>query len=106
MATDLENAFEQALRRDAEVARTQLKQNSSRFLQMIGEHGGVGAARRLLASPSYQESLTRLWEIDPERLNLSIEAEVLKPEFASLFTDQERAIARQRLAEFGYRAPW
>ena len=45
--------------------------------------------------------LTTLWECD--RLDLSVEAKVLLPEFAELFTAEERAVAQARLAMFGYK---
>jgi hypothetical protein len=36
------------------------------------------------------------------RLDLSVEAQVLRTHFVDLFTDVERAIARARLAQYGY----
>ena len=46
---------------------------------------------------------TRLWEL--RRLDLTVEAVVLRPEFASLFTPDERAVARQRLDSVGFAVP-
>jgi len=37
------------------------------------------------------------------RLDLSVEREVLRPKFEGLFTEAERAVARQRLDSYGYR---
>jgi hypothetical protein len=36
------------------------------------------------------------------RLDISVEAYVLRPEFAPLFTTEEMEIARRRLRDFGY----
>lgn len=74
------------------------------FLQMVNEHGGVETARRLLRQPNPAEGLTRLWEMG--RLDLSVEAFVLRPEYATLFTPEELAVARRHLADLNYTAPW
>lgn len=83
-----------------ERARGECKYTPTRFLQLVAQHGGVAAARHLLASEAPQYGFTELWECG--RLDLTVEAHVLKPEFAELFTDAERAIARERLEEYGY----
>ena len=82
-------------------ALVEIKYNASYFVRMVAERGGVEAARALILAPSVSDGFTRLWEA--QRLDLSVEAHVLKPEFASLFTDDERQIARDRLREYGYR---
>src|SRR5206468_10560498 len=43
---------------------------------------------------------TALWE--RKRLDLSVEAVMLQPEWHPLFSDAEREIARRRLAEYGF----
>lgn len=70
------------------------------FLRMVQEHGGVQAARKLLAGPQAQEGLFKLW--DCRRLDISMEALVLAPEWRPLLSEQERAIARKRLEQLGY----
>jgi TIR domain len=72
------------------------------FYRMVNELGGVETAHRLIAKES-TEGFTKLWE--EGRLDLSVEALVLKPEFAALFNEIERKKARERLAEYGYEAP-
>ncbi len=74
------------------------------FFQMLGKYDGVGTAQRLLASDEVAEGLMKLWEL--QQLPISVEAIVLKPEYAALFTDSERARARHRLAALNYKAPW
>jgi hypothetical protein len=37
-----------------------------------------------------------------KRLDLSIEAHVLKPEYIELFTEKERNACKERLTEMGY----
>lgn len=72
--------------------------NPTRFRQMVADYGGVGAARRLLRGPDASDGFTTLWEA--RRLDLSVEAHVLLPRFADLFTEQERQRARQRREEY------
>ena len=87
-----------------DVYRRALKEvhyNATRFLQMLHDHGGLETARILLGSPSVSEGYTALWERD--RLDLTVEALVLQPEWHDLFSDEERTIAKQRLTDYGYR---
>jgi hypothetical protein len=74
-----------------------------RWLQMEQEHGTLGACKRVLTPASeaqWVRILTPLYETNG--LKWSVEAAALKPEFAPLFTDDERAVARDRLQQFGY----
>ncbi len=67
----------------------------TRFLQMLGEYGGVETARRLLEPGPPSEGLTRLFELrHPE---LSVEYLVLQKQWRSLFSDAELGEARRRL---------
>ncbi len=67
----------------------------TRFLEMVREHGGVGTAHRLLATDKIHDGLAELFLLG--RLDLTVEHHVLLPEFASLFTEEERRTARTRL---------
>lgn len=73
-----------------------------RFLIMTKRRGGHEAARHLLARPGVSEGFNRLAEA--RKLSLSVEFQVLQPGFEALFTQEERAVARQRLLEGGLRA--
>lgn len=99
----LEASFHQAML-DGYDQLAKLGYRATYFLRMVQELGGVQAARQLVTSDSYSEGFTRLWEMG--RLDLSVEAFVLKPEYSALFTDDERTHARQHLTDMGYRAPW
>ncbi len=72
---------------------------ASYFLRAVKRHGGVAAAKRLLAQKGLSNGLLKLREKD--RLDLAMEALVLRPEYAALFTDDERATAARRLEEAG-----
>lgn len=97
--SDIESAFHQEMlnmyRESANIGY-----RPTYFLQMVQEHGGVEAAHRLLASENVAEGFTKLWELG--RTDLTVEAQVLKPEYATLFSEEEREKARQRL---GHQAP-
>jgi len=71
------------------------------FLDMLASHGAVKTAKKLLSTEDYiQEGIKRLWEL--KRLDLSVEASVIKAEYKELFTEDEISIARKRLGDLGY----
>ena len=74
--------------------------NASRFLQMISRQGAVETAHQLSKMPGGTDGFTTLWSHG--RLDLSVEAHVLKEEYRELFTEEERKICADRLKEFGY----
>ena len=81
------------------TAKKECGYNASRFLQMISEMGGLEAAKQLISKAGGTESFSKLWE--HHRLDLSVEAHVLKPKYASLFSDEEKQMCRVRLEQFG-----
>lgn len=98
--TALELLFHQELL-DSIAAARQLGYNPTYFAQMVGDLGGVGAARQLLASSGGQEGFLRLFQL--HRLDLSLEAAVLDPRYATLFTITEKREAKKRLDNLGYK---
>ena len=98
--TDLEKKFDRAMREIYLQSKRECGYNATRFLQLVGEKGGLAAAKQLIAKPGGTDGFTTLWEHG--RLDLSVEAHVLKPEFAPLFSDEERRLCRARLEEFGF----
>lgn len=97
----LEAQFHQAMVDIYVVAKRDCKYNATYFLTMVTEHGGLEAARRLLANTSVSDGFGTLLLCG--RLDLTVEAHVLKPEFRELFTSEEIAVAAKRLQEFGYK---
>ena len=96
----VEKRFEQEMIDIYTTAKKECGYNASRFLQLVGAKGGLAAAKRLIGKPGGTDGFTTLWEHN--RLDLSVEAHVLKPEYATLFSDEERKLCRDRLKEFGY----
>lgn len=81
-------------------AKSEAGYNASRFLGMVSEQGGYEAARALLHASKVSDGYTALWE--RQRLDLTVEALILKSEWRDLFSNAERDVARQRLIEYGY----
>ncbi len=73
---------------------------ASYFLRGVRNHGGPHYARQLLRAEGTSDGFQRL--TDERRLDLTVEALVLRPEYSSLFSDDERAVAANRLARAGY----
>lgn len=100
MPTELEKRFHAAMLDVYQRAKTEAGYNASRFLSMVTEQGGYEAARTLIYAQNVSDGYTALWE--RKRLDLTVEAVILKPEWRDLFSELERDIARRRLAEYGY----
>lgn len=82
------------------TAKKELGYNATRFMQLVAQKGGLQAAKQLISKEGGTYGFEVLWENN--RLDLSVEALVLKDEYAELFTSAERDICRNRLKEFGY----
>lgn len=102
--SDLEQRLNDDLNDISDESTKDLNYKPTYLLAMLRERGALATARHLLHKEGISEGFTKLWEA--KRLDLTVEAIVLKPEYATLFTDAERAIARRRLAEVNYSAPW
>lgn len=83
------------------MAKKELGYNATRFLQLVSQLGGLQAAKKLISKDGGTYGFEILWE--HKRLDLSVEALLLRPEYKELFTDEERQICMKRLIDFGYR---
>lgn len=97
---NLEVEFHRAMIQTYEDALRKCKYRARAFLQMLSDYGGVATAKRLLATDDAQSGLYELYICG--RLDLTVEAKVVRPEFASLFTEEELTEARRRLKERNY----
>lgn len=82
-------------------AKKECNYNATRFLQMLSERGGLATARTLIATEGGTEGFIKLWECG--RLDLAVEAIILKDKYRSLFTEDEREMCRKRLDRYGYK---
>lgn len=99
---DLEHEFDMAMMDIYRRAKAEAGYNATRFLQMLDEHKGLETAKILLNAPHVSDGYTALWELG--RLDLTVEATILNPKWHSLFSDEERKIAQNRLQDYGYKA--
>lgn len=97
---DLERRFHQAMAQIYTRAKSEAGYNATRYLQMVADSGGLATAKHLLHSKDVSDGFTHLWERG--RLDLSVEALILEPEWKALFTADDRLIASQRLEAYGY----
>jgi hypothetical protein len=96
---DVEKRFDDAMLDVYASAMREVGYSARRFLAMVRGRGGLEAARQLLAKAGVSEGFRRLAEA--KKLRLTMEYQVLMLEFAPLFTDLERHVARTRLLDFG-----
>lgn len=87
------------------AARLKPPYRASRFKSMVEERGGKAAADALIANGKVSDGFTELFLRGRDKLKLSVEYLVLKPEWRSLFTDEQLAIARKRLSDVGCPLP-
>ena len=96
--TDLEKRFNDDMMQIYVTAKKELGYNATRFLQMLSQNGGLATAHKLIATEGGSDGFTKLWEY--KRLDLTVEAHVLKPEYKPLFSEEEREICRGRMKEY------
>ncbi len=71
-----------------------------RFRQKVVRSGGLMSAKYWLAKNGVSEGFKRLAK--EKLLESAMEALVLRPKYAGLFSEQEREIARKRLSDYGF----
>lgn len=97
---DVLKTFDKAMQDVYVRAKQEAGYNATYFLEMLHQHGGMGTARRLLASNGASYGFTALWQRN--RLDLTVENVVLGPEFRALFTNDELDTAQRRLQDYGF----
>jgi hypothetical protein len=100
MASDIEQQFDAALMDTYRRTLRETGYDAKRFLQMFHDQGGLRTAQDLLRTDRVTDGYTAMWERG--RLDLTIEALILRPEWQELFNDEERELARRRLRKYGY----
>jgi hypothetical protein len=79
---------------------------ASGFRKLMASYGPITAAKILINMDGGSDGYTELWKL--KRLDISVEARALKPQFRSLFSDVELSRCRNRLVASGWvqRPPW
>lgn len=98
----VKNKFHAEMLNIYKTAKEDLNYTPVRFLQLVAQKGGVQAAKQLISTDRATDGFWILCE--HKRLDLSVEAHVLKPEYSELFTEAEKEMCRKRLREYGYEA--
>lgn len=97
--TILENKFEEEVKDKMIRAKKECKYNPTRFNQMLARYGGVETARILISrarqTGNMSDGFTTLYMCN--RLDLTMEDSVCKPEYHSLFTPEEVTYCMQIL---------
>lgn len=94
----LENKFNKDMMNVYTTAKKELGYNATRLMQLISNKGGIQAAKQLISKNGGTYGFEVLWE--HKRLDLSVEAVVLKEEYSQLFTEDERNLCIERLHDF------
>lgn len=100
----LEEQFHDKTLEIYELGKKRIGYNAARFLQKVRRDGGVQAAKSWLNQKSINKPPTGgfLKLVEAGRLDISLEALVLRDPWRSLFTDEELQVAKYRLKEYGY----
>lgn len=98
--SNLEAEFGRDMVQVYKKAKEECDYNATRYLQMVGEYGGLVTAKKLLAEDKVHDGLTALYLYG--RLDLTVEALVTKEKYQSLFTEEEIKTAKKRLSDLNY----
>jgi len=74
-----------------------------RFLQAVRRNGGLATAKRMLEPRNAGQRAGLDALLEAGRPDLTLEAIILQPKFRGLFTNQEIAVATERLGQYGKR---
>lgn len=100
----IEREFHAEMLKIYERARDEVDYVANRFLHMVGDKGGLEAAKALLESPEVSTGFTELF-MRGERLDLTVEYLVLQDPWNQLFEEDHLAEARRRLQGLDFPLP-
>lgn len=73
------------------------------FFDMLDKHKGEETARRLVHAPQHSDGYTKLWLMQPSRLDLTVEAVIVESlEWRQLLGEETVNRATKRLRDCGY----
>jgi hypothetical protein len=100
-AQKLVEEFDEAMYEVYRRAFSEANYSATRFLEMLYAHRGLETARILLHAPTVSDGYAALCERG--RLDLTVEAVIHdNAKWHPLFTNEELAICRDRLRDYGY----
>ena len=95
-----EQKFQQELIDKSTTAKKECGYNPTRFIQMLASRGGVQTAKDLISKRKISDGFTTLQMAG--RLDLTMEASVVSPEYVELFSDDEVNYCYELLCECNY----
>jgi hypothetical protein len=98
--TPLEMDFHKEMLAIYRLAKEECGYNATRFLQMVANDGGLKTAQKLISAINPSDGFTALWEMS--RLDLTVEALVIKQKYRPLFTQVKIEMAKDRLKNYGF----
>lgn len=98
---DLRKEFHRDMIAIYQNAKKECGYNATRFLQMVAAKDGLTVAKSFIQRSQRTDGFTTLWELG--RLDLTVEALILKPKYAELFTDEERRQVQELLDQYNNR---
>ena len=98
--SSLETIFHDAMLALYEKSKEECNYHADRLLQEVEQMGGLAVAREQLSNEIPGTALFKFWKLG--RLDMCLEALVLRQQFGTLFAEEELANARKRLQHFGY----
>ncbi len=96
----LEKKLQQEVIKNCELAEKEYGCKMTKFLQTIERFGIVKTAQEILRKGRTSDCFNKLAEVG--RLDLTIEAVIVKGEYAELFTDEQVNDCYELLCEKGY----
>lgn len=97
---DLEKQFHKDMVKIYEKAKNECSYTPTRFIQMVSEKGGLKTAKELIIKNIDSYGFERLREL--KRLDLTVEALVLRNKYKKLFSSYERKKCIDRLKKCGF----
>lgn len=97
----IKNDFHIAMVNIYKQAKKDIGYNATRLIQMLSEYGGVETAKKLIHSNDLSYGFEVLWEAG--KLDLTVEALVIKEKYSSLFEQEEIKICEDKLKSLGYK---
>ena len=96
----LEKKLQQEVIKNCEIAEKEYGCKMTRFLQTIERFGIVRTAQEILKKGRTSDCFNKL--VEAGRLDLTMEAAIVKGEYAELFTDEQVNDCYELLCEQGY----
>jgi hypothetical protein len=100
MKSETKDDFKRKLLKAVDNCIIHYRYKPSYFLQMLDNYGAVGTAMKLVTVAKFHEGFTKLWKFG--RLDLTVEAKMLRSPYRQLFSEEVVDKASARLKALGY----